>query len=352
MTEQTETIREKTMLKKLISFALVCVIAVSCSITCFATTTELVKTDLPAPQKIVFLGDSIAAGYGLEGYSDNGGSPKDCYASILGERYKKEIGNKCEAIMINAAVSGDTSAQLLEKLETGSLDNYIFGSNAVVISIGGNDIMGPALEFLSEDLGLKSEEDIKNFNTLTLAKPSVLAKINEKLNKISSNLETFKSNLDRIITNIRSKTQAVIVFQTVYDPLEEKKSIKAVADMMGGMIKELNSIITQGAKGSDGSDRYLVCDVYEGFKGKSLEYTNIEKFDIHPSAEGHKQIAELVDKQIKTQKYSFEELVEKEDAPKAKKMSSTRIYVTIGLFFGGFIVLFMFVWIKFRRDTR
>ena len=77
--------------------------------------------------------------------------------------------------------------------ESGSFDNHIFGSNAVVISIGGNDIMGPALEFLSEDLGLKSEEDIKNFNTLDLAKPSVLAKINESSeDKRTQIVRTFK----------------------------------------------------------------------------------------------------------------------------------------------------------------
>ena len=339
------------MVKRMISFVLVCVIAVSCSLPCFAETTQVVKTKIPAPQKIVFLGDSIAAGYGLEGYADGAGSPAGCYASILGERYKKQIGDTCEAFMFNDAVSGDTSAQLLNKLETGSFDNHIFGSNAVVISIGGNDIMGPALEFLSEDLGLKSEEDIKNFNTLDLAKPSVLAKINERLDKISSNLEAFKSNLDRIIANIRSKTEAVIIFQTVYDPLEEKKSIKIVADMMGAKIKELNNIIVQGAKDADGNERYLVCDVYEGFKGKSHEYTNIDKFDIHPSAEGHKQIAELVDKQIKTQEYSFEELVEKKNESKPK-ISNARIYVTIGLFFGGFLTLFVIVWIRFKRDTR
>jgi hypothetical protein len=92
------------MVKRMISFVLVCVIAVSCSLPCFAETTQVVKTKIPAPQKIVFLGDSIAAGYGLEGYADGAGSPAGCYASILGERYKKQIGDTCEAFMFNDAV--------------------------------------------------------------------------------------------------------------------------------------------------------------------------------------------------------------------------------------------------------
>ena len=33
---------------------------------------EVVTTEIPAPQKIVFFGDSIPAGYGLEGYVKDG----------------------------------------------------------------------------------------------------------------------------------------------------------------------------------------------------------------------------------------------------------------------------------------
>ncbi len=338
------------MFKKIISFAVSCVIAVSCAATCFAETKmEIVKKDLTAPQKLVFVGDSIAAGVGLDGYNGTGSNPPSCYASILKEKYFKEIDGACEFIMKNEAVSGDTSSDLLEKLQSGSLDASIYGSNAVVISIGGNDIMGPALDFLTQDLNIKSEQDVKNFDTSTLASPATLAKINDKLNIISENLSRFKSNLENIISTIRAKSNGVIIFQTVYNPLDSNKSIAILSETIGGKINELNNIIINGAKDENGNERYLVCDVFSAFAGKSKEYTNINKYDIHPNAEGHKVISELVDKQIKTQKYTFEELVEVKDSPK-QKMSTTKIYVTVGLFFGGFFILFAFVWIKFKRS--
>ena len=62
------------MFKRLISFVLVCVMTVSCCFTCFAETTQVSENEIAVPQKIVFLGDSIAAGYGLEGYTNGADS--------------------------------------------------------------------------------------------------------------------------------------------------------------------------------------------------------------------------------------------------------------------------------------
>ena len=339
------------MIKRLISAVIAGAAAISCALTCHAETKmEVVKKELPVPQTIVFLGDSIAAGYGLEGYTGTGSDPKDGYASIIGEQYKKELEGTCDSVEKNGAVSGDTSDDLVKKLEGGELDKYLFGSNAVVISIGGNDIMGPALDFLSEDLGIKSQADIKNFDTSQLAKPSVLSKINGRLEKINENLTNFKINVPKIISAVRSKTDAVIVFQTVYNPLDSNKSIEMLSNIIGEKITELNNIITSNATNKDGSMNYLVCDVAASFAGKSKELTNIDQYDIHPNAEGHKEIAKLVDEQVRSKKYSFEQLVEVDESKSENKMSNTRIYITIGLFFGGFITLFAIVWIKFKRS--
>lgn len=339
------------MFKRLISALIAGAAALSCTLTCHAEKKmEVQKKELAVPQKVIFLGDSIAAGYGLDGYTGTGSNPKDSYAYILGEQYKKELEGTCEGSMANAAVSGDTSKDLVEKLESGELDKYIFGSNAVVISIGGNDIMGPALNFLSEDLGIKSQADIKNFDTSKLARPETLSKINKHLETINANLTDFKINVPKIISSIRAKTDAVIVFQTVYNPLDSNESIAVLSNIIGEKITELNSIITANSKKQDGSLNYLVCDVHAEFAGKSKELTNIDQYDIHPNAEGHKVISKLVDDQIRSRKYSFEQLVEVDTNSNGKKMSNSRIYLTIGLFFGGFISLFVIVWVKFKRS--
>lgn len=342
---------ENDMFKRLISALIAGAAAISCAFTCHAETQmEVVKKELAVPQTIVFLGDSIAAGYGLKGFTGTGSNPAECYGAIIGEQYKKELDGTCEAIQKNGAVSGDTSDDFVKRLESGELDKYLFGSNAVVISIGGNDIMGPALDFLSQDLGLKSQEDIKNFDTTQLAKPSVLSKINDQLQRIGENLTNFKINVPKILSTIRAKTDAVIVFQTVYNPLDSNKSIEMLSNIIGEKITELNNIITSNATNKDGSMNYLVCDVASAFAGKSKEYTNIDQYDIHPNAEGHKVIAKLVDEQVRSKKYSFEQLEEVDKSKSENKMSNTRIYLTIGLFFGGFITLFVIVWVKFKRS--
>lgn len=355
ITGKIKNYRRNTMFKKLISFALVCVMTISCSAVCFADTSmQVVKKEVSVPPNLLVLGDSIAAGVGLEGYTGTGNGPKGCYASILAEKYQKELPESCAMKMDNKAVSGYTSEDLLKQLTSASVDKNVLSSCAVVISIGGNDLMRPALEFVEKDLGLKTPEDIKNFNKAKLLLPSNLIKINEKLDEISANLTKYGENLDKIIGYIKNKApNTLIVVQTVYNPLDSNKSIETLANMIGGKIDELNAIINSHAKKENGEQNYLVCDVHTAFKGKSSEYTNIDKYDIHPNAEGHKVISELVDKQLRTGKYSYEELVEvKTSNSKIPKMSNTRIYVTVGLFFGGFLTLFVLIYIKFKHNTR
>ena len=50
--------------------------------------------------------------------------------------------------MINKAVSGATSADFLELLKSGELDSDLKTSDAIVISIGGNDLLGILFDFL------------------------------------------------------------------------------------------------------------------------------------------------------------------------------------------------------------
>ncbi|WP_234047399.1 arylesterase [Luteolibacter pohnpeiensis] len=78
----------------------------------------------PAPGRIVILGDSITAGYGLD--------PDEAYPSILQEKIKAAGLNY---VVVNAGVSGDTTAGGLRRVA------WALGSGAdvLVIALGGND---------------------------------------------------------------------------------------------------------------------------------------------------------------------------------------------------------------------
>ena len=76
--------------------------------------------------KIVFLGDSLTAGYGLE--------PGDAFPSLLQQRLR-ETG--LDAEVVNAGVSGDTSAGGLRRVDW-SLDADV---RILVVALGGNDAL-------------------------------------------------------------------------------------------------------------------------------------------------------------------------------------------------------------------
>jgi acyl-CoA thioesterase-1 len=81
---------------------------------------------------VVFLGDSLTAGYGLD--------PAEAYPSLV-ERRLREAG--IAADVVNAGVSGDTSAGGLRRVDW-SLDGDV---RVLLIALGGND----ALRGLSTD---------------------------------------------------------------------------------------------------------------------------------------------------------------------------------------------------------
>lgn len=78
------------------------------------------------PVKIVVLGDSLSAGYGLAG--------QDAFPSRLGTALK---ANGVAAEIVNAGVSGDTATGGLDRLGWSVPD----GTDAVIVELGANDAL-------------------------------------------------------------------------------------------------------------------------------------------------------------------------------------------------------------------
>lgn len=85
---------------------------------------EAAPVPAPAGPRIVFLGDSLTAGYGL--------TPAEAYPALV-ERRLRERG--LDFAVVNAGVSGDTTAGGLRRLEW-SLQGDV---RVLVIALGGND---------------------------------------------------------------------------------------------------------------------------------------------------------------------------------------------------------------------
>nr|WP_276556612.1 arylesterase [Rhodoblastus acidophilus] len=86
----------------------------------------LVPPVMAKPTKIVALGDSLTAGYGL---------PADAAFPVVLQKALREKGMDVE--IVNGGVSGDTSAGLLARLDWMLGD----GADAAIVEIGANDML-------------------------------------------------------------------------------------------------------------------------------------------------------------------------------------------------------------------
>ena len=305
------------------------------------TATREVEADVPP--RLLVLGDSIATGYGLEGY-DKGKEGCQSYANILKDRYSSELPAECEFTLTNRAVDGMTSEGLLSELNSGSLDEALKNADCIIISIGGNDLLHALWDFLA-DKGITSPSSATVVDVVKIV--ATLGKLKDKLDE---NLAAFETNLTAITGYITSKTEGVLIMQTLYDPFQSFGLIPGFSSIAADKIARLDETIR--AHAGDASRNYTVCDVAPEFVGRSDELTNMGRIDIHPNAEGHKVIAELLDKTVRAVKYSYTETYEIEPAvteaessapaaePKQESSDSTNgwIWLVLGLAGGAAVV--------------
>ena len=233
---------------------------------CFSSCamTEIPTREVPhhtdVPPKMLFLGDSIAAGYGLDGYTPTDNYNCRSYSNILKEKYEAELMNECGHIMINKSVSGYTSDDLIKQIESGELDSDLKDSDAVVVSIGGNDLLGIMLELLGS-LGIS---DSGSFDTGSLDIFGAAASFLTMDGDVNKALEKFDENIKIISAELLKRTEGTVYIQTLYDPLEYFEKFKMVTEFSDEKIGKLNSIISGNA-----ASGYTVIDVAADFKGKA-----------------------------------------------------------------------------------
>ena len=326
--------RMKKMLRKTALFVITAASALclsSCEMTEIPTREILHQTAVPP--KMLFIGDSIAAGYGLEGYTDSDNYSCRSYSNILKEKYTEELKDECGHEMVNKAVSGATSKDLIELLKSGKLDKELRESDAVVVSVGGNDLLGIMLNLLSK-LGVSESGGFDSGSFNILAAASAFLNMDSDVNAA---LDVFDANIKVISSELSRKTDGHIYIQTLYDPLEYFDKFSMLTDFSNEKIGRFNSIISDNA-----GDDYTVIDVAADFKGKAGKLTNIPDFDIHPNQEGHEVIAEDVDKAFRATGFSYvtTETGEKRLTQDGKKAVGGGIAGLISLFgVGAFSIL-------------
>lgn len=281
------------MLKRILSALTGAVLALSLSVTAFADI-EYREEEVSVPPRMLYLGDSIATGCRLEGY-ENGRENVASYANILKEKYSAELPEDCPYEMTNLAIDGQTSEELLADLIKGVYDEE-FDVDVIVISIGGNDLLHILLNILN-DADVHGTDDLG---------PRSIYKIVTALTGLSDTVDqklaVYEENIANIASYINARTEGKLIVQTLYNPFDGFSLVPGFEDFATERIERLDNIIREASQ--DG-EAFTVCDTVPLFDDRAQELTNIADFDIHPNAEGHKLIAEELDKIIRKDTYTY-----------------------------------------------
>ncbi len=287
------------MKKKIIAFA--------AALSVFASSGLAVSAE--EGKALLVLGDSIATGYGLEGYeAGNNSSAKDSFANKLSESFDSYE---------NLAVDGTTTEGLLEIVTDENNKAAVENADTVVISIGGNDFLVPLVTAMQ--MSIMSDPEVMTaiqegtFTVETLQDKITPETVKKAFDSAVSVMDVNASfeNLNKIIENINAANgDCDIYVLTVENPFagledmagtDEALGLEEYADLASSMesLKELSGKYNDAVMNLPGTyDNVYTVDVYSAFEGKETEYTNISDMDVHPNKAGHEVIYDLLSEKI------------------------------------------------------
>lgn len=282
--------------------------------------------------KYVAFGDSIAAGFALEGFIDDSwAAPQNAFVSLVTEAMNTNvIPGAGPALLDNQAASGWTSRQLLDQLNRGDYDAALKDADVVSITIGSNDLLGPFMEIVAETFKNSAipqilEKDritIRDIKSVINAIPGVIDTLNTDLadnTTLNAACETFKTtNMPAILEAVnRLAPNADVYWTTLYNPFygqvfDLNELFPNLAGLLPAGASTSIDLGTLGAKYIEkmneafaaNTNGYYRVDLYEPFNQSGLVNVKFERggdeenptlvlnFDPHPNAEGHRRIAE------------------------------------------------------------
>ncbi|GEN50938.1 GDSL-type esterase/lipase family protein [Alkalibacterium pelagium] len=204
---------------------------------------ELVEEPVPQEEinNIVILGDSIGSGVG------------DQESSGIGDRYLELMDRDGDEILTNLAISGYTSSQLVDLIETGENNATIAEADLIIISIGGNDLNRLAFQ---RDLDLPVA--------------------------FEDTLNAYLENLETIIGDIRTQnSEAEIALIGLYNPYS------LIIPELSDYLVEWNDDTRSLVESHPGSTYVPTFDLFQD-QMEDFLYTDY----FHPNEEGYQAIAE------------------------------------------------------------
>jgi len=244
------------------------------------------------------IGDSIAAGYALGSYTDDGCTPKEGYVSLLAE--------KLGASKINdLAVSGiDTDGVLYLLNNDEKYKECVKNSDIITVSLGSNDLLGPGINMIAAavtgDPDASPDELLELFASVSVSEALAFS---EKIYKYVSQPEQaaqleeidkkFQTNWTAFIDKVKElNPTAELIVTDYYNPYYVFDAILK-DDIVQPLLDKFNKYINEHEYNNT---VYRIAEINE--LGAMLGYSNVNllfgQMDVHPSAKGHDYIARRI----------------------------------------------------------
>lgn len=232
--------------------------------------------------QVVLYGDSVGCSYRMK-------IRYNSYANLLARRLNKDVALDY--------ISGANSSLVLQFLTTDEVKiGHLRGSEIVILSVGGNNILVPFLMAMVRalDLGPLGAKTMKQigmkFKTDKLAAVKVLKELLGQKTKedATAGVELFRKEFPAIIEKMKEiNPDAVILVHNVYNPFNTVRSkvYRELGKPMGKYMDMINEILAEDAPKLG----FLLADVENAFKtykgGEDLTY--IKDKDMHLTDFGH-----------------------------------------------------------------
>lgn len=248
------------------------------------------------------LGDSIAYGHGASSTTTFPGDyllynqsvpPGYGYTDMLYRYLNKSRGVDS---YINASSNGLTSEQLKSALLNASSMAYIptDSDDFVTVSVGGNDVLGPLKEFVGMHPEYLVDGYFENQITdLTKLPPELV----ELVVLLTKNSISFKSNWKVLMGNLRDRTDATIIVNTVYNPFPAGSALNIFATPF---LETINLPIRSMCRtyGYKVADIKVIFDILNSSRRPLVHDLSDMNMALHPTDRGYEAIYSMNQKLV------------------------------------------------------
>ncbi|MBR5701968.1 MAG: hypothetical protein IKX47_05830, partial [Oscillospiraceae bacterium] len=256
-----------------------------CLLLCLVLTAGLFPANAEEPVYVA-LGDSIADGYRLTGYTAPGSAPADSFPVLL--------ANAMGARLIPLAVSGMDTDGLLQALDTQTYRAAVAEADAITLTIGSNDLLQPAIQRLT-DLGEAARQGDLSGVLADIGGVGDLLTSQEAQAEYARHVARFKENWEAIIARIRALNPTAAIYATnFYNPYSMLEySLGSFSLHVGSVAQTYLDQMNAWLEESPSAGEYRIADIRDASTNVNFSPRSLTGLDLdpHPDRAGHALIA-------------------------------------------------------------